>query len=109
MSGHAPGPWRKGERESYLHAIKIIDERGFLVAEARGATGPWADVEANARLIIAAVNACFAVNPDNPLAVAEALPELVEACRFYIQRVGGYPISSRHRVENALAKMEGKP
>jgi hypothetical protein len=33
----------------------------------------------NAALIVAAVNACFAVSPDNPLAVAEALPELAHA------------------------------
>jgi len=51
------------------------------MAEARGAGGPWTEVERNAEIIIAAVNACFAVSPLNPLAVAEALPELVEACK----------------------------
>jgi len=34
--------------------------------------------KANADLIVAAVNACIKLNPDNPMAVAEALPELYE-------------------------------
>jgi len=37
--------------------------------------------EANANLIAAAVNACQAVNPDNPMAVAEAIKDLYEACK----------------------------
>lgn len=36
---------------------------------------------ANAQLIVAARNACMEINPENPIAVAEALPELLEALR----------------------------
>ena len=74
-----PGKWKKGARVPERHAIRILDRRGFLVAEARGAGGPWTEVEGNAALIVAAVNACFQVDPSNPLAVAEALPEIVNA------------------------------
>jgi hypothetical protein len=34
------------------------------------------EVEANAHLIAAAVNACASVNPDNPLAVAESVKDM---------------------------------
>ena len=36
---------------------------------------------ANANLIAAAVNACIKVNPENPQAVAEALPDLYETLK----------------------------
>ena len=39
------------------------------------------DTEANASLIVSAVNACVSVNLDNPLAVAEGLGELKSACK----------------------------
>ncbi len=35
--------------------------------------------EANAHLIVAAVNACKKINPENPMAAAEALPKFYEA------------------------------
>jgi hypothetical protein len=66
MSGHTPGPWRKGARVPERHAIRILSDVGLLVAEARGAAGPWSRVEANARLIAAA--------PET----TEALADLVE-------------------------------
>ena len=81
---HGPKPWRKGARVPGRHAIRILDSEGLLVAEARAGGGPWSWAEVNAALIVAAVNACFAINPDNPLAVAEALPELVEACKLLV-------------------------
>ena len=39
------------------------------------------DAEANAHLIAAAVNACIKLNPDNPMAVAESISDLYEACK----------------------------
>lgn len=39
------------------------------------------ETTANANLIVSAVNACQQINPVNPQAVANALPELVEAMR----------------------------
>ena len=40
--------------------------------------------KANADLILAAVNACGKVNPNNPIAAAEALPELLDFAIQYL-------------------------
>jgi len=81
MNKPTKGPWKRAGREPERHAVRIVNKDGMLVAEARAAGGPWFEADGNALLIIAAVNSCFQINPDNPLAVAEALPELVEAAR----------------------------
>ena len=41
--------------------------------------------DSNARLIVAARNACMKVNPSNPIAAAEALPELLDACILVVK------------------------
>jgi len=51
---HSPGPWVRGARVPESHAMRILSRDGMLVAEARGAGGPWAQVVANANLIYAA-------------------------------------------------------
>jgi hypothetical protein len=56
---------------------KIIDNNGLIVAEALVNSWGTATARANAEFITAACNACMEINPDNPMAVAEALPELV--------------------------------
>ncbi len=38
----------------------------------------WIVDKGNAKLIVTAANACHAINPDNPQAVAEAIPLLWE-------------------------------
>src|SRR5262245_28054172 len=40
--------------------------------------GARAKAEANARLIAAAWNACILINPENPIAAAEAMPEIFQ-------------------------------
>lgn len=76
---------------------------------------PKAEAEENARLIVAAVNACFAINPSNPLAVAEAMGEVVEALRRIAD--GQWPsdiaetegtLAMREVARAALAKLEAK-
>jgi type II secretory pathway component GspD/PulD (secretin) len=79
---------------------------------------PFETSKANAALIVAAVNACFKVNPSNPLAVAEGMAELVEACRniaklFDEAKEQGYSISAASNswadaLGAALAKLEAK-
>ena len=39
------------------------------------------EVIANAQLIAEAINACIKLNPDNPLAVAQSISDLYEACK----------------------------
>lgn len=43
--------------------------------------GARARAEANARLIAAAWNGCVVINPENPIAAAEAMPALLAACK----------------------------
>jgi len=40
------------------------------------------EAEDNAQLIVAAVNACASVNPDNPLAVAESIKDMYAALKL---------------------------
>ena len=86
MNKPTPGPWminskaiawQRDDRGRLYWDFPI--QIGTLGTCVRAETAE--EAEANAALIVAAVNACFAINPSNPLAVAEALPELVKACR----------------------------
>jgi hypothetical protein len=118
MNKPTPGNWKKSERVPERHAIRILAQDGSLVAEARGAGGPWADVEANAALIVAAVNACFQINPGQPQAVAEAMTEVVEAFKKIYALYDGLiatdapldcpEVQAVLRGRAALAKLEGK-
>jgi len=71
--------------------------------------------EANAHLIVTAINACASVNPDNPQAVAEAIRSMYEALKAFDEYVStSYPANMRlkqiavDKMERALAKAEGK-
>lgn len=77
-------------------ARKLLPDRhGIITKEAWEITTPEYDVvariigsapirnEADAHLIVAAVNACIKINPDNPQAVAEALPDMYEALQAF--------------------------
>ncbi len=63
-----PGHWRVGDAGLTVFGPPNGQPSPVTVANTKN--------RANAALITAAVNACHAVNPDNPLAVAEAIPEL---------------------------------
>ncbi len=74
--------------------------------------------EANAHLIATAVNACQAVNPNNPQAVAESIKELYEALKTLVETLEiqgdelaeagiGY-IPEYNKAIEALAKAEGR-
>lgn len=82
----------------------------------------YGDAEANARLIVAAVNACQKVNPENPLAVAGSIQEMYEALKkcadfLYSYSGDGLRVSDRwyskfkeryQLAYDVLAKAEGK-
>ena len=114
MNKPTPGKWKR--------SYEIIeDEEGKTLAICSGHDTSLDQDEANANFVLTAHEACFAVNPDNPLAVAEALPELVEACRELIAAIDagiqsrtlleceGKPGSVMSRIRAALAKIEVKP
>ena len=64
----------------------------------------------NACLIITAVNGCQAVNPDNPLAAAEAVQEMYEAMKALVEEefADGPSDEALDRAVQVLAKAEGR-
>ncbi|KKL03698.1 hypothetical protein LCGC14_2623480, partial [marine sediment metagenome] len=76
---HTPGPWGVAPNGKQVLAPHVIQRDNVLVRKLSGATPE--QVEANARLIVAARNAAFRANAKNPIAAAEALPELLEVLK----------------------------
>ena len=136
MNKPTPGPWMIDERTGIIviyagpentepciagaESRAIVRFDGHRTASGSGWEVPPEKI-GNARLIVAAVNSCFAVNPSNPLAVAEALREIINASHAALadhdERKALYP--AREGQENrlkvmgelrtALAKLEAKP
>lgn len=82
----------------------IKGERGERIVSIAARIPNWAD----AKLIVAACNACQVINPANPQAVAEALPELVQALRDLYANVdrdlsGWWTESTANRMQQAEA------
>ena len=70
------GKW-KARKNKHGWIIEYKDDKeGFYKGLCLGV-----DTEANAQLIISAVNACIRLNPDNPQAAADSIGDLVEACK----------------------------
>ena len=73
---HAPGPWSFylpfGDAIGSIASPTITDAEKKDIADLYGPRK-----HANARLIAAAVNACFMAAPKNPLAFAEAAPKML--------------------------------
>jgi hypothetical protein len=66
----------------------------------------------NANLIVAAVNACAAVNPSCPMAVAESIKDMYKAVKLWHQHQQGtrghYCAECANALQNALFKAEGR-
>ena len=77
---HTPGPWSFylpfGDAIGSIASPTITDAEKKDIADLYGPRK-----HANARLIAAAVNACFMAAPKNPLAFAEAAPKMLELLR----------------------------
>jgi len=74
---HTPGPWRLTTGAYWLRIVGPAKEAIASFGNQRR----WLDgveVAANARRIVACVNACEGINP-------EAVPDLLEACRKLIE------------------------
>ena len=70
----------------------------------------YEESEANANLIVEAVNACASVNPDNPMAVAQSITDLYEALKTLVLvcRDVSYTPSELIKARQALAKANNK-
>lgn len=77
MKGHnySKGTWVPNKYRQIMCDDKVICYIGMSGHMADNEDGP------NAQLIAAAVNACIAVNPDNPMAVAESIKDMCEALK----------------------------
>ena len=123
MNKPTPGPWKLcGANEGLCpchliwskkadcvvaHTVGVKDE---YITEGEGISDEK-EICANAALIVAAVNACFAINPDNPMAVAEALPEIVSALAEALaglDQLGCADGDLGNTIRIALAKIEAK-
>lgn len=77
----SPGPWRQDSWRGV--ALFAADDELAIVATHGG----------NRALCLAAVNACFQLNPQNPLAAAEGIAALVEAAK----KLDGLPMNAFNR------------
>ena len=101
----------------------------WMVAGVNHRNGKWeimtpdgwvasASGEANAHLIVTAINALKSVNPDNPLAVALNIGEMVKSCKLALVDINGLisklkwseeerTIATSH-LKQVLSNIEGK-
>jgi len=111
MNKPTPGKWKR--------SYEIIeDEEGKTLAICSGHDTSLEQDEANANFVLTAHEACFAVNPSNPLAVAEALPEIVESLRRILAILDAListdapmecpEVQTIFKARAALAKLEAK-
>ena len=85
MAQNTPGPWAlysPHPREQYVDHVEDDEDESFCIFRMiPGRQVSPEEAAANARLVVAAVNSAIQANPDNPIAAAEALPELLEIAR----------------------------
>ena len=109
MNKPTPGPWRWNTAAGIYGANNKRCANSFVQGEI---ILPYDETDANAALIVAAVNAYFAVNPDNPIAAAEALPDLVNALLRIANEACPEAATEailRAIARAALAKIEARP
>ena len=111
MSKYTPMPWFADGRYIVAYVPK-----GRPGGEVIATCGPTAGSlkhaipnKANAHLIAAACNAVMKVNPENPIAAAEALPDLLEACTTALKMLNAEietaPIGRDTQPEKVTAKV----
>ena len=105
---HTPGPWVATEMQSpeFGHRLQINNKDGYYVAEIdlRPASGPRADIDANASLIAAAPELLEALrHAETALIVTAGLTD--ESGTKIIKDGYGYELK---QIRAAIAKAEGR-
>ena len=103
MNKPTPGPW-KWNTAAGIYGIN--GKRCVNVFVQDEINLPLEEMDANAALIVAAVNSCFAINPSNPLAVAEALPGLTGALKEIMRGEGAFNLEPMRHAENCIENMK---
>lgn len=74
------------QNEGKLHAVKFIFDKklGYLLKDIKAYCDRLEDTEytEHQKLVAAAVNTCKAINPNNPIKVAEVLPDMFGIIKF---------------------------
>lgn len=112
-----PGPWalkkavKAGLKAENDHLIYQPSD-GRHIAETfqyQDHGVPDGPAEANARLIVAACNAAMAINPDNPIAAAEAMPDVIETLDWIAKEPSGvYTRDIREYFKNVIDAIQTK-
>ena len=107
MANYTKGKWEAvKDKQGRVHIMAFDDgaEQNVATLSVRSIE----QVEANAHLIEAAVNACIKINPDNPVAVAESIQDMYEALKGLLS-VSFALFTPEYKVaKEVLAKAEGK-
>ena len=113
-----PGPWvivcRGSEGYCVMRSMRHITCRADMGFVADCTAKPFEESKANAEFIATAYEACRAINPENPLAVVEAIPELLSQVREIVDhatKYGAAPLSAEKmldRARAAISKAEGE-
>jgi hypothetical protein len=83
-----------GIHEIHNRQESIYDLNGVLIATVNKGIGDKPEVRNYAELIVEAVNQCIAINPDNPLAVAQGIKAMHEALVSSIKELDKLCLSS---------------
>jgi len=97
-----PRPWHTTKAGAKVKA-GVITDVAFMSRHLKSEE----ERKANADLIAAACNAAQAINPENPIAAAKAMPELalaVEVALIYLE--DGAPKTATERLSAAFAKIK---
>ena len=99
--------WRA--TQDTMNSIQIVGEGNKIVAELIADDDNVTDeMRANADLIIRSVNACIAINPDNPRAVAESIGDMHETLTFLRAKLGtGAMEDFMEAINNGQSKIKG--
>ena len=98
------------EGRSYLWNIWVVDKSNKAIAQIHSNNNDV--LEANSHLIVAAVNACTKLNPDNPQAVAESITDMYEALETTLKNLeDGFAnknLSLKTMISKVLSKVDRK-
>lgn len=90
--------------------VKYIEHKERLLETIVSFPHASKEKEANARLIVKAVNACVKLNHNNPIAAAKSISDLYEALRGLLDGLGNPmqipPCELVERASQALAKVD---
>jgi len=90
-------------------ALIIIKADNEIIFSFEDSSLSYKKARKKAEFIVAAVNACKKINPDNPIAVAEILPDLLDACKAQHEAIDRLFARLIEKEENFFPSKSGQP